>query len=310
MNHHVPIPTSLRLRIRRPLLAIPLAQTQPPPPPPPPPASQTAPTPPNVSPAILPHRHITFDIAVFKLSTTSPKGLVFPPGGDGFISTNRPIHDLIRYVYATTSGMAFHFSGQPLWVDDDHYDIQAKVAPEDLAAWQRLDPPGQKAALGDFLVDWLKLKFHYDTHLYPFFELVVAKGGPKLKVSPADDVFKGADGKPLPTTTIVWTSYDEITAKSATMNQLAQSLTGHADRTVVDHTGLTGKYSFTLQVNWDSSPDTGTPDASGHQFYEIPFEYTAPSIFTSIRTLGLELKPAKGPIDGIVIDHIERPPAN
>jgi len=94
------------------------------------------------------------------------------------------------------------------------------------------------------------------------------------------------------------------------MTQLCESLSAHADRIVVDRTGLTSKYDFKLQVNFDGSPDTNTPDASNRQFYEIPFEYTAPSIFTSIHTLGLRLKTAKGPLEGIVVDHIERPPSN
>jgi uncharacterized protein (TIGR03435 family) len=317
MPHHAhPRRTYLPLLAACTLLTIPLALTQPPPlGPPPPPGPQTAPTPqiqsPYIPSALQPHRHIAFDVALFRPTTTAPKGLNFPPNGDGFFSTNRPIRDLIRYVYASPNvGTSFHFSGEPAWVDIDRYDIQAKVAPEDLAAWQKLDIDGQKAALGDFLADWLKLRFHIDTRLYPFYALTLDKRGPKMQLYKPTDTFKTWDGRTITGSTLLWTSYNEVTAQGTTMAQLCESLSAHADRIVLDRTGLTGRYNFKLQISFDQSPSTNTPDASGRQYFEIPFEYTAPSIFSAIRTLGLRLKPAKGPVEGLIIDHIERPPEN
>ena len=67
-------------------------------------------------------------------------------------------------------------------------------------------------------------------------------------------------------------------------------------RTVVDETGLTDKYSFTLKWTPDDTPQS---EASG------------PSLFTAIQEqLGLKLEPQKGPVDAIVIDHIEMPSPN
>jgi uncharacterized protein (TIGR03435 family) len=322
MTHHAHPRRTLRTRLTLlaacTLLSIPAALTQlAPPPPPPPPASQAAPAPqtesntPYVPSALLPHKHITFDVALFRPTTTAPKSLVFPSNGDGFFSMNRPIRDLIRYVYASPAiGTSYHFAGEPPWVDNDHYDIQAKVAPEDLAAWLKLDIDGQKAALADFLADWLKLRFHIDTRLYPFYALVVDKGGPKMQIYKPTDSFKSYDGTPVTGSVTRFTSFNELTAQGTTMKDLAQVLTAHADRTVIDKTGLTGKYNFKLAISFDQSPDVGLPDASNRPYYEMPFEYTAPSIFSSIRALGLRLKPTKGPVEGIVIDHIERPPDN
>ncbi len=81
------------------------------------------------------------------------------------------------------------------------------------------------------------------------------------------------------------------------------------DRPVVDHTGLTGRYDFTL--NW-------TPDDS--QFLQFgprpPQPETAdpnapPGLYTAIQEqLGLKLQPAKLPADVMVIDHAEKPSAN
>jgi len=124
------------------------------------------------------------------------------------------------------------------------------------------------------------------------------------------DSFKTWDGRTVTGSTLLWTGYNEVTAQGTTMAQLCESLSAHADRIVLDQTHLTGKYNFKLQISFDQSPSTDMPDASGRQYYQIPFEYTAPSIFSVIRTLGLRLKPTKGPLEGIVLDRIERPPEN
>jgi uncharacterized protein (TIGR03435 family) len=72
------------------------------------------------------------------------------------------------------------------------------------------------------------------------------------------------------------------------------------DRQVVDKTGLTGKYDFTIRFS---------PDNAATQ--ESPSTADAPSIFTALQEqLGLKLEPAKAPVDSLVIDHIERPSEN
>ena len=67
-----------------------------------------------------------------------------------------------------------------------------------------------------------------------------------------------------------------------------------ADRTpgaIVDKTGLTGRYDFTLRYTMQPGPNDDTP-----------------SIFTAVEEqLGLKLVPASAPLDVVVVDHIERP---
>jgi uncharacterized protein (TIGR03435 family) len=70
------------------------------------------------------------------------------------------------------------------------------------------------------------------------------------------------------------------------MTDIAQGLTRYADRRVLDRTGLEGRYDFELQ--WSDV-----------------------SIFTALQEqLGLKLEPTKGPVDVVVIDHVERPTEN
>jgi uncharacterized protein (TIGR03435 family) len=68
------------------------------------------------------------------------------------------------------------------------------------------------------------------------------------------------------------------------------------DRQVVDQTGLTGRYDFTLTYASDPlAPDAGT----------------APDIFHAVQQqLGLKLEPTNAPVDVIVIDHVELPTPN
>jgi uncharacterized protein (TIGR03435 family) len=89
-----------------------------------------------------------------------------------------------------------------------------------------------------------------------------------------------------------------------TMQDLANSLQGQLKRPVTDATGLTAKYNFTLNFSMEGL-DLGSgriPVSPGD--VEPP-----PDIFTALQSqLGLKLEPKKGPVDLIVIDHIEKTP--
>jgi uncharacterized protein (TIGR03435 family) len=84
-------------------------------------------------------------------------------------------------------------------------------------------------------------------------------------------------------------------------------------RTILDKTGLIGSYDYTLKWTPDDTPPPppggplGGPPPGG----DPPPDANGPSLFTAIQEqLGLKLEPQKGPVDVIVIDHIEQPSAN
>jgi len=133
------------------------------------------------------------------------------------------------------------------------------------------------------LADRFKLQIHRETKETPIDALVVAKGDFKLKESQA--------------IVRMWSSRDgRITITAGQIDDLVFSLTGDADRTVVNKTGLTGKYDIDLK--WTPDDQQGTPDAG-------------PTLFTALEEqLGLKLVPAKGPVDTFVVDHVERPTEN
>jgi uncharacterized protein (TIGR03435 family) len=90
-------------------------------------------------------------------------------------------------------------------------------------------------------------------------------------------------------------------------------LSGHVGREVVNRTGLTGKYDFTLQWTPDEVETAIIARNTGQQIPDTASqpESSGPSIFQAVeQQLGLKLVPTKGAVDVIVIDHIERPTAN
>jgi uncharacterized protein (TIGR03435 family) len=74
---------------------------------------------------------------------------------------------------------------------------------------------------------------------------------------------------------------------------------GGAGRVVINKTGLTGTYDFSLLIPRRMLPD---------QIKQAAEDAGVPTVFEGLKQLGLQLVPAKGPVQGIVVDHIERAP--
>jgi uncharacterized protein (TIGR03435 family) len=77
-------------------------------------------------------------------------------------------------------------------------------------------------------------------------------------------------------------------------------------RPVIDKTGLTGIYDFTLTFR----PEPGVPGAVGPDPL-LPVDAEAPEIFTAIQEqLGLKFEAARGPVEVLVVDRAEKPEGN
>ena len=94
------------------------------------------------------------------------------------------------------------------------------------------------------------------------------------------------------------------------MENLIHVLSPQAGRTILDKTGLTGSYDYTLNWTPDFLPPPGGAEGGPPSGESAP-DTNAPSLFTALQEqLGLKLESEKGPVDVIVIDHIEAPSAN
>jgi uncharacterized protein (TIGR03435 family) len=234
--------------------------------------------------------------------------------------------DLVEEAYHLTQSYQF---SPPHTQDEPRFDITAKI------------PVGAtreqfRAMLIDLLNDRFKLSVHKEKREMPVFELVVMKGGPKLKESaggpvesdPAPAPARGARGfardqdgfpirdAPLPkgVFNISNTGLARIEGRNETMQDLADRLDGLLDKPVIDGTGLTKKYDYritfssaTILANGgrgrgDAPPDPNTPLAS------VP-DNAGTTIEGAIQSqLGLKLESKKAPIEVLVVDHAEKTP--
>jgi uncharacterized protein (TIGR03435 family) len=196
-----------------------------------------------------------------------------------------PLQVLVKVAFGITEDS--RILGAPSWLKEIFYSIDAKVSGEDAAAYAKLSKEQRNLMLQALLADRLMLKSHRETRELPIYALVVAKGGLKMKEASPDEAALG---------TTRMRGNGEIDVRASSLDSLPPYLARELDRPVVDKTGLTGKYDFTLKF----APVQGAePDSD------------AASIFTAIQEqLGLKLEPSHAPLDVLVIDHVLKPSAD
>jgi uncharacterized protein (TIGR03435 family) len=158
--------------------------------------------------------------------------------------------------------------------------------------WIAKSPDGvpdseMKPMLQALLRDRFHLAVHRETREMPVYDLVVAKGGVKMPVYPAEE-------HPVPT----YPAGTPMMRGTFTMSQLANGLSRLAGRPVFDKTGLTERYNLVLSF----APLTPrTADAP---------EFGPPDLSTALQEqLGLRLEAKKEGVEVIVVDHITRTPS-
>jgi uncharacterized protein (TIGR03435 family) len=198
------------------------------------------------------------------------------------------------------------WSGGPAWINQKRFDIEAKY---DVSQFPKQTLQERQAMLQQLLADRFKLVVHHETKEFPLYALVEAKGGPKFEEAKADDLWQSRTGDFVCHVTLAGRGVFGM--KGCTMTDFAQTLYRVAgrdlDRRIVDQTDLKGRYS--IELHWapvnTASPTANPETESGAE------AASGPSLFTAIKEqLGLELKPIKGPLDTIVIDHAEMPTEN
>jgi bla regulator protein blaR1 len=196
--------------------------------------------------------------------------------------------------------------GMPTWLtgDDDHYDVDAKVDEADVADWQNpaKQPAMLQSMLQAMLEDRLKLAVHRSAIEAPVYLLVVGKNGPKFKETNPAELHPGARLMPGGGTLSREEQDDQMTIHyfAISIAQLARFVLGDAGRPVQDKTGLTGRYDVAIQRPLQPSTQQGGASTSD----------PGPSAASIAEQLGLKLEPAKGQVETLVIDHVERPSEN
>lgn len=219
---------------------------------------------------------VAFEVTSIKRSKSDLPGPQWPLSPGRWQMVNGPVASLIWTAYETPVS---ELPGAPAWVHTDRYDV---VATHDAGVGlERVTE-----MLRTLLADRFRLAVHYEKQDRPVYALTVARPGrlgPELKVSTRDCTTRdGGCGMSLGGGILRATGQPLSIIRSA----------GRPDgRIIVDKTGLTGLYDFTLRYTMQAGSNADTP-----------------VIFTAVEEqLGLKLVPDTAPLDVVVVDRVERP---
>jgi uncharacterized protein (TIGR03435 family) len=258
----------------------------------------------------------TVDLPGFEVASVKPDKSGFGPRilltADGLTATKVTVKFLIKEAYGVEDD---EISGAPNWLDSETYDVDAKVSSADLAALEKLDERQRMRMLQPLLAERFQLKVRRETKEIPVYALVIAKNGPKLHVAKPGDTYpdgiKRPDGTPGGRPGMMMWGRGRLVAQGIPITSLLPPLTQQLERTVLDKTGLKGTYDITLL--WTPEDQAPMPNgAEGNRQGSGPAaDSSGASIFTAIQEqLGLKLESQKGQVEGLVIDHVERPSEN
>jgi uncharacterized protein (TIGR03435 family) len=257
------------------------------------------------------------------------KNDVLTPSGTLFSAKNQSLMRYIIFAYKLggTQELALRFDFYeglrmhvPDWVNQAHYDIEARASGPVSKDQMRL-------MMQSLLAERFKLAIHMETRQAPVFAMVLAQSGklgPQLRLHPPGDdcattafpedseksahAAKSDPAVPIPCGQIAHLppsapGNHRFGGRDVALATLATSLptqTGMATlpRPVMDDTGLTGGYDFSLEWMPEDTSEVNNRE-SGGTFHEALKEQ-----------LGLKLEPRKGPVEVLVIDHVEQPSPN
>jgi bla regulator protein BlaR1 len=259
----------------------------------------------GVVPLIHPENRMrhTFEVATIKPSLDTTLSWQIRVSVASFGMRNATVKDLVRFAYGMTSDA--QLVDAPGWLKTEHFDIRAKASDVDVAAFNKLRGFDERndvlqLLMQSLLEDRFQLKARVETRDLAAYALVVDKGGIKIKESDEEKLdphLRGFD-EPEPN---VWRAGADSMTQFTKWLSICYETEG---RSVVDKTGLKGKYDFVLSGVSQKPPPAGDADASGTQAPPV-------SLFTALpEQLGLRLVPVKAPMEVLVIDHIEQPSPN
>lgn len=237
-----------------------------------------------------------FDVVSVKSNKSEVNSTRISWRDDAYSATNGTLKMFISAAYRVRQDL---ISGGPSWIDTAHFDLQAKVVDPDAAALKKMTPDERSTMLAAVLEDRFKLKTHFETRTLPVYELVYVKPGPKLTATNLQPGDKDAPRKGGFGPGSIMTSNESLKASSITPEGLANSLAAMTERTVIDKTGLKGRFDVELKFSPENLQMSAGGNVAGSD---------APPLFEAIQEqLGLKLIPAKGPVKTLVIDQVEHP---
>ncbi len=286
---------------------------------------------------------LTFEVASVKRSAPGrgmpSSSLPLTPGSTGepkgglFQASNWPVLIYISFAYNIQADQLKSLTASlPPWALSQPFDIEARAAGSPTRDQMR-------AMMRSLLEDRFALKLRTETADRPIFGLVLAKPGntgPRLQPhgpdSPPcpDDVQSSpfpfststvAGGFPARCGSIMFMPSPDAGSigaggRNVTMDQVANAISttgglmGGLDKPVQNQTGLAGKWDFV--INFAAQPSAGMPGPMfGAMGQQQQSDASAPTFLEALSDqLGLKLTNATGPVEQLIIDHIQEPSPN
>lgn len=248
-----------------------------------------------------------FEVASVKANNSGNPGSRGQTGNATAIFTNYSARALITNAYNLRPN---RLTGGPSWIDNERFDVNARALEG--------TPDSQiPLMLRTLLAERFRLAVRNETREEPVYALVAARGDKRLGpgIRPSTDCVKGGvtagragGGLTTPgleagtpsrcgSQTLTNERGTTVTSGMRTMADLANLLRGVGEREVVDRTGISGTFDFELRYAPDSVRATAVDPSQ-----------LLPDVFTALQEqLGLKLESARGPVQYLVIERIERP---
>ena len=245
-----------------------------------------------------------FDVVSIKPNKSGSGSMSITGVSDTFKGTNVSLTMLLINCYDVRDDL---ISGLPGWTRPARFDIEAKIVNPDKKQIDKLTQEQRREMLLAILKDRFHFQAHLETKILPVYDLVITKSGPKFTGGPGanKDIPAAIAQKHLVAEGMMLVNDEELTAAGVPVSSLASSLADVVGHNVIDKTGLTGKYNFEHKWTPEREPrgssDNGQADT----------QTAASSIFTAVEEqLGLKLQSSRGPVQTLVVDHVETPTEN
>jgi uncharacterized protein (TIGR03435 family) len=273
---------------------------------------------------------MAFDVASVKINKSSDDvrsysnvtmdpGNEDPPNGGLFSATNFLLNVYVAFAYKIAPNQIQSLLSQmPKWATAEKFDIQARAEGNPTKDQMR-------QMMQSLLAERFKFVAHNETRQLPVFAVVLAKPGktgpglrPHLDDPPCAEPARPSAPESAPAAPAkassdfpavcdafigqFVTGRWRVSARNMSIERIASifSVVGMFDRPMLDHSGLNGNFDFSLEFTPEfKGPANFQPDPTGPTFVEALQEQ-----------LGLKLESIIGPVDVLVIDHVEEPSAN
>jgi uncharacterized protein (TIGR03435 family) len=233
-----------------------------------------------------------FDVASVKLNAAQSSFWLRLQRSGGRIQWTTQLEYLIEYAFNLQPWrIAGEVSGA-----GRIYDIDATTDPSASVEQLRL-------MFRSLLIDRFRMATHFVTRDVDGYALSVAKGGPKMETAlehttpplPAWFAAHASDPAPMEghiVSTAPAAGVGNLVGRRVSMHDLCESLQRIVGTAVFDQTALAGSYYFAFQ----------------YAAADAPVDVTLPNLFAAVKDLGLKLEKQRGPVEMLVVDHIERTP--